>query len=126
MIKTILIIMVSASVSAGTAIAVMMRYSNAVPSYQTFKNDLSQKPNDEILSNPIGNEAASVVQKDDPETATRCTTDPRLKYFDYGRLIQDLKHVSDTLESFNSLLAKEIDRLKGSQDNSEDAASGSS
>ena len=127
MIKMILIMLLSAIVAAGTTVAVMMRYSNVVPSYQTVKNDLSIKANQraslEIVAAGLMHVAES-EHPDDTPSSSQGTQEP--KYFDYDRLLQDLDQITDTLEKFNHLLTKEINRLKQSDNRGVDAADNNS
>ena len=111
--KTILRILLSALVAAGTTMFLMLRYSDIELSEVVAEVRSAQPKND------IGTVASSSQMTTPAERASSPTHSPlrmesrKQRYLDYDKLSSDIESISSTLERFNDMLGEQVDKLKG-------------
>ena len=111
--KTIIRLLMSALVAAGTTMFLLLRYSDV---------ELSELVADVRSSHPRNNDGprASASPKITPAARSSSTAyvpsrtvEHKQRYLDYDKLSRDIESISATLERFNDMLAKQVNKMKG-------------
>ena len=125
LMRIILIIVVSFVASAATTILLMLHYtkplevgiakSNTAAFQQAYFDKEPVEPVERIVENLIHFQGNDVKNTESVQSKSDDT-----RYLDYGRLMQDLRWISETVERFNDRMGQEIDRLKKIRQSGED------